>query len=151
MKRYPSDLSEREWELLRPLLTRSDARGAGLVYDKRELINAIFYLLDNGCKWRSLPKCFPPWSSVYDHFRRWNQRGIWKKALEVLQRRHRQAQGRAPTASLAIIDAQSVKTVYRGEARGFDGGKKNQRPQKKRDRRRARPSAGRARDQRPDA
>ena len=151
VKRYTSDLSDREWAILEPKLPRSDARGARLVYPKRELVNAIFYVLDNGCKWRNLPKCFPPWQSVYDHFRRWNQRGLWQKALSELQRCQRVAQGRNPEPSLGIIDAQSVKTIYRGEAQGFDGGKKNQRAKKKRGGRCAGPSAGRAPHQRPGA
>jgi putative transposase len=151
VKRYTSDLSDGQWQVLEPLLTRSDPRGAVARHSKREVVNAIFYVLDNGIKWRNLPRHFPPWQTVYDHFRRWNQRGLWAHVLEVLQSRVRLKLGRAPQPSLAIIDAQSVKTIHRGEARGFDGGKKNQGPQKKRGRRRARPSLGRARHQRTNA
>ena len=46
--------------------------------------------------------------------------------LELLVEKTRQQAGRTPAPSYAIIDSQSVKTVYKGEERGFDGNKKNQ-------------------------
>ena len=134
VKRYTSDLKDKEWELLRGLLPRSDPRGALGKHDKREVVNAILYVLDNGIKWRNLPTDFPRWGTVYDHFRRWNQRGVWQSALEVLQKHDRKRQGRGSGPSYGIIDAQSVKTVYSGEQRGYDGGKKHQRPKKARGR-----------------
>ncbi len=71
-----------------------------------------------------LPKDYPPWKTVYDHYRRWNQRGIWERALDELARTYREKNGKAPTPSYAIIDSQSVKTVSSSEARGVDGNKK---------------------------
>ncbi|WP_407691342.1 transposase [Saccharopolyspora mangrovi] len=35
---------------------------------RREIVDAIFYVVDNGTKWRALPADFPPWSTVYNHF-----------------------------------------------------------------------------------
>ncbi len=70
-----------------------------------------------------LPTDFPPWKTVYDHFSRWNKRGIWETVLGRLNRCHRKKQGRTSTPSYGLIDAQSVKTVYASEERGVDGGK----------------------------
>lgn len=148
MKRYSSDLKDKEWAILEPLLPRSDPRGAVPKHDKREVINAILYVLDNGIKWRNVPIHFPPWETVYDHFRRWSQRGMWQYVLEVLQRRERKRQGRSSGPSYGIIDAQSVKTVYSGTQRGYDGGKKYQGTQKTRGGRRSGSSSGSAGHQR---
>lgn len=71
-----------------------------------------------------MPKDFPPWKTVYDHFSKWNKRGIWEKCLDRLTAYHRLKEGRAALPSYGIIDAQSVKTQYASEERGIDGGKK---------------------------
>jgi len=71
-----------------------------------------------------MPKDFPPWKTVYDHFSKWNKRGIWEKCLDRLTAYHRLKEGRAAQPSDGIIDAQSVKTQYASEERGIDGGKK---------------------------
>ena len=69
----------------------------------------------------------PPWQTVYNHFYRLQQRGVWDQVLIDLNKIARIQAGRNPNPSYALIDAQSVKTQYRGEERGFDGGKKNKR------------------------
>ena len=53
---------------------------------------------------------FPPWQSVYDHYRRWNQRGVWQEVMGVLNSCTRLKQGKTPSPSYAIVDSQSVKT-----------------------------------------
>ena len=72
-----------------------------------------------------LPSNFPPWETVYDHFNRLGQRGIWEKVLDFLNELSRKKHGRSAKPSYAIVDSQSVKTQYASEARGFDGGKKS--------------------------
>jgi putative transposase len=71
-----------------------------------------------------LPKKFPPLGTVYDHFRRLNQRGVWQQALDALTQQSRRRQGRHRHPSYAIVDSQSVKTQYASDERGIDGGKK---------------------------
>ena len=71
-----------------------------------------------------MPKDFPPWKTVYDHFSKWNKRGIWEKCLDRLTAYHHLKEGRDAQPSYGIIDAQSVKTQYASEERGIDGGKK---------------------------
>ena len=71
-----------------------------------------------------MPKDFPPLKTVYDHFSKWNKRGIWEKCLDRLTACHRLKEGRTALPSYGIIDAQSVKTQYASEERGIDGGKK---------------------------
>ena len=118
---YPSDLTDSQWEEIEehfPQNGNSD-------HHKRSLINAVLYLLDNGIKWRSMPHDFPPWSTVHSFYFRARISGIWEKVQETIVRKVRVAEGRKDSPSYAIIDSQSVKTVYASEKRGIDGGKKS--------------------------
>ena len=92
---------------------------------KRSLVNAVLYLLDNGIKWRSMPHDFPPWSTVHSFYFRARKSGLWEKVQQAIVKKVRVAEGRKDSPSYAIIDSQSVKTVYASEKRGIDGGKKS--------------------------
>jgi transposase len=85
-------------------------------------VDAIAYVTRTGCSWRQLPRDFPPWQTVYWHFARWEDQGVTEQILQVLRRRLRRDQGRAPDPSAAVMDTQSVKgadTVGR-HTRGCD-------------------------------
>ena len=119
-KAYPTDLTDEQWAIIAPLFKGMRE----YKYSKRELLNAVLYLVDNGCKWRALPHDFPAWQTVYSFFRRATENGLWDKILEHLVEVTRKREGRNPNPTYAIIDSQSVKTVYASEQIGFDGGKK---------------------------
>lgn len=123
---YPSDLSEAQWALAERLFARSDPRGQRERHPKRRVVEAVLYVLREGCRWRALPHDFPPWATVYDHFRRWQGRGVWQQAVVVLNLAWRQRKlGRARRQPRhAILDSQSVKTAAEGPERGFHGGKR---------------------------
>ena len=127
---YPSDLSDAQWAMIEPVFARSDPRGARSKYPKRRVVEAILYRLREGCRWRALPHDFPPWDTVYDHWRRWQQRGTWAEAVLVLNPRHREQKlGRGRRAPRhAILDSQSVKTAAEGEAHGFQRRQEDQGP-----------------------
>jgi putative transposase len=62
---YLTDLSDAEWELLRPLLPPDDAStGRPRLHRYRTLVNAILYVLRSGCAWRLLPRDLLPWKTV---------------------------------------------------------------------------------------
>jgi putative transposase len=63
-KRYPSDLSDREWQLLEAFIPAAQAGGRRATYARREIVNGILYVLRSGCSWRRLPKDLPPWDLV---------------------------------------------------------------------------------------
>jgi len=124
---YPSDLTDEQWSLIKHYFKRPDPRGAVSRYTKRSIVNAIFYIIRTGVQWRMLPKDFPKWQAVYNHFSRLRERGVWDQVLIDLTKKYRFESGRNAHPSYSIIDTQSVKTQYRGDSRGYDGGKKNQR------------------------
>ena len=67
MKKYPTDLSDRQWLLFDSILNDNRKRKHSL----RDMLNAIFYLLKTGCQWRILPCRFPKWELVYYYFSKW--------------------------------------------------------------------------------
>ena len=81
MKRpvYPSDLDDKEWQLLEPLLPPPKPGGRPVKYPRREIVNAIRYVLRTGCSWRMLPHDLPPWRIVFHYFRTWRKDRTWAK------------------------------------------------------------------------
>ena len=112
---YPDDLSNDEWCLLKPLIKlKSTLRGRKELHSKREMLDAIFYLLRTGCSWRHLPHDFPPWKSVYTQFRRWRLQGLLEKIHEHLRKELRVLLKRFAYPTAGIVDSQSVKTTEKG-------------------------------------
>ncbi len=116
---YPSDLTDGQWEQIEEFFPQ----GPNSIHHKRSLINAVLYLVDNGCKWRALPHNLPPYSTVHTFYRRARICGTWEKVLDVMVERTREKAGRKPDPTYALVDSQSVKTTYASRERGIDGEK----------------------------
>lgn len=110
-KPYPSDLSDAEWEILKPLLPQPKGFGHPLEVDFREILNGIFYVQRTGCQWEMLPHDLPPHSTVYNYFQKWQRQGIWQQMHEQIRQQLRRKLGRDEQSTVAIADAQSVKTT----------------------------------------
>src|SRR5215210_6628527 len=110
---YPSDLADREWHVIKPMLPPAKRGGRPRSADMRLVLNAIFYLDRTGCAWRYLPREYPPWETVYGYFRRWRHSGLWRRINDRLRSLVRQAEGRVSQPSAAILDSRSVKTTER--------------------------------------
>ena len=111
---YPSDLSDAEWRQLEPLLPAPKPGGRPIKYPRREVINAIMYVLRSGCPWRMLPHDLPPWRTAFHYFRTWRKDGTWERVHEAVRERVRASDGRQTSPSAATIDSQSVKTTEKG-------------------------------------
>ena len=114
-RRYASDLSDSQWAIIEPLFPRVGNRSK---WEKRELVDAVLYFVDNSCKWRNLPHNFPPYTTVANFYYAAIRSGLWEKIRAALVERVRTQAGRNAGPSYAIIDSQSVKTVSSGEERG---------------------------------
>ena len=119
---YDSDLTDDQWDAIAPLFEHL----RNFKRPKRELVNALLYVLVNGIKWRNLPHDFPLWKTVYSFYSRAEKSGLWDEILQFLVEITRQIEDRNAYPSYAIIDSQSIKTISASRERGIDGGKKNQ-------------------------
>ncbi|HEX9869921.1 MAG TPA: transposase [Candidatus Tectomicrobia bacterium] len=75
---YPTDLSDKAWDLINHLVPEAKPGGRPEQYPKRVILNGICYLLRGGCAWRLLPHAFPSWQMVYHDFWVWRRDGTWQ-------------------------------------------------------------------------
>ena len=112
---FPSDLTDAEWERLEPLIPAAKPGGRPRATDMRQAMNAILYLLRTGCPWRYLPRDgFPPRSTVYNIFRRFQAEGRWDAIWAELRMALRERLGRQASPSAAVLDSQTIKSAEKG-------------------------------------
>ena len=115
--RYPSDLTDAEWTLIKRLIPPAKPGGNRRTVDVREVINGVMYILGTGCQWAALPKDLPPRSTVNDYFRRWEYDGTLDRIHHALYVQCREQAGRQASPTAAIIDSQSAKGAQKGALR----------------------------------
>jgi putative transposase len=122
---YPSDLSDAEWEVLKPLVPLSTGFGHPIKVDFREILNGIFYVQRTGCQWEMMPHDLPPYSTVYHYFQKWQRKGIWQQMHDQIRQKLRTKLGRDAQSTVAISDSQSVKTTEkRGRSTDLTGARR---------------------------
>jgi putative transposase len=117
-KPYPTDLHDKEWDLITHLVPAAKPGGRPEKYPKRAILDAICSILRGGCAWRLLPHDFPPWQMVYQYFWRWRNDGTWQRMHALLRGDVRVAAGQRRQPSAAMLDSQAVKTTEKGGSVG---------------------------------
>lgn len=132
-KKYPTDLTDAEWEIAKRFIAEPIwiENLQEPKYERRDIVDAIFYRERTGCQWRNLPHDFPPWESVTQYYYRWRNDGTVERlhnelrALVRAQTPHADGTERTDAPTICIVDSQSAKTSEEGsEERGYDAGKK---------------------------
>ena len=118
---YTTDLTDEEWQILKPLLPPEKAGGRPRKYPRREVINGLQYVRRAGGAWRLMPHDLPHWQTAYQSFRAWRQDGPWRRIHEQLREEVRTRLGRHPPPAAAVIDAPTVKTTETGGPRAMTG------------------------------
>src|SRR5665647_1737043 len=101
---YPTDIDDNEWAQIAQYLPKDKPTGRPREYSWREILNAIFYMVKNGCVWRALPHEYPPWETVYGYFRNFQKTNLWEELNRVIRERVRKKAGKEVEASLMIMD-----------------------------------------------
>jgi transposase len=112
--RYPSDLTDDEWALIKPLIPRAKRGGNRRRVDVREVMNGIMYVLSTGCQWRAVPKDLPPRSTLFGYLDLWSWDGTLDRIHHALYVECRERSEREASPTAAIIDSQSVKSAEKG-------------------------------------
>ena len=68
-------------------------------------LNAVLYVMENGCKWRRLPERFGNWHTIYTRMNRWSKSGVWDRLFAQLQ----QEGVLAVELKVVSLDSTSVK------------------------------------------
>jgi len=122
-KAYKSDLTDEQWEVIRPLLPAARSGGRPRTVDLREVVNTLLFQARTGVQWDYLPHDLSPKSTAWDYFVAWGQDGTWQKVADALRGAARKQEGREGTPSAARIDSRGAKATEMGGDAGHDGGK----------------------------
>jgi transposase len=112
--RYPSDVTDAEWEHIASLIPPAKRGGRKRTVDVREVVNGLMYVLSTGCQWRYVPKDLPPRSTLFDYFDLWTWNGTLDRIHHALYVKCREAMGREASPTACVIDSQSVKSAEKG-------------------------------------
>lgn len=115
--RYPSDTTDEEWTEMAALIPPARRGGRKRTVNIREVLDGLLYVLSTGCQWRAIPTDFPPRSTIFYYFGRWEADGTLRRIHDTLYVRCRKHADRSPSPTACIIDSQSVKSAEKGGRR----------------------------------
>ena len=122
---YPSDVSDAEWEFVRPYVCLLPEDAGQREHNLRDVFDALRWLVRTGSQWRYIPRDFPPWAAVYQQTRRWLAAGCFEAVVHDLRAVLRFAEGRNPEPTATVFDSRTVQSTPESGARaGYDGYKR---------------------------
>jgi transposase len=122
---YPSDVSDAEWQFVRPYLCLLPEDAGQREHGLRDVLDALRWVVRTGSQWRYIPRDFPPWAAVYQQTRRWLAAGCFEAIVHDLRAVLRFAEGRDPEPTAAIFDSRTMQsTPESGPRAGYDGAKR---------------------------
>jgi transposase len=77
------ELSDEAWDVVADLFIEPHGRVRPRVSD-RLMLDCVLWVLCSGAAWRGMPERFGPWSTVYQRFRGWRNRGTLDQMLKRL-------------------------------------------------------------------
>lgn len=123
--KYPSDVSDQEWEFCAPYLTLMRTDAPQRRHCLRAIFNALRYLVKTGCPWDYLPSDFPPHDAVYQQAARWIKAGVFEAMGNDLRQLMRMIEGRNAHPTAVVIDGRTIQSVPESGGRaGYDGYKR---------------------------
>ncbi len=124
-KRYPSDVTDEEWELVAPYLALISENSPQREYPMREVFNGLRWIMKTGAPWRYMPNDLPPWEVVYQQSQRWIKARVFETMVDDLRTVLRLAEGRNAKPSAAVLDSRTIQSTPESGARaGYDGAKR---------------------------
>jgi transposase len=117
--RYPSDLTDAEWDLVKPFIPPAKRGGRKRKVAVRDVLNGILYVLSTACQWRALPKDLPPRSTVHGYLQRWDYDGTLMNIHDARYVACRDQAEREASPTACVIDSQSVKSAEKGGPRSI--------------------------------
>jgi transposase len=108
-KGYPTDLTDEQCAVLRPLLPEMPDSQSNVV-DRREIVNALLYVLRSGVPWSYLPHDLPPWQVAWVYSRQWCDDGTLDRLYAQLRTQSRRESGGDPEARTVILDGAPIMT-----------------------------------------
>jgi transposase len=91
---YHTSLRDAEWAVIEKHLTARGKVGRPPRFERRAVIDAIFYMVRTGGAWRLLPHDLPPWRIVYYYYAKWRAEGLWLRLHDALREAARAARGK---------------------------------------------------------
>ena len=121
MKKYPTDLSDNQWQYIKRTLQLNDRKRK---HNLRSIWNAIQYIVKTGCQWRMVPLDFAKWQLIYYYYKKWSDLEHFDLLLSKLRECIRVKKGQKAEAILGILDSQSVKLGNNRSLNSYDSNKK---------------------------
>ena len=108
-KRYPSDLSHKQWKIIEPFIPPAKHGGRPRKHSMKDILDAIWYKVKTGCQWRQLPNDYPPWRTVYEYFNNWSLDDTWLVVHDEIVKLVRKKKGKTSFHQLQLLTANLSK------------------------------------------